>query len=133
MRCEHTGCNEPVTYTLPPVPGSPVHHLCMAHQLEGRLKKHTEESPVCRHCGHGREARMEGKVLEENRGLWSYVDLLEARLDKIAAALGVEGEYIDSIGPMLEAIDRLKLLEARDNTYEPAEMDYTLEEDEVSF
>lgn len=76
---------------------------------------------------------MEGKVLEENRGLWSYVDLLEARLDKIAAALGVEGEYIDSIGPLLEAIDRLKLLEARDNTYEPGEMDYTLEEDEVSF
>ena len=133
MKCEHTGCNELVTYLLPAPPGEPVRNLCMPHQWEERLKKRTEEPPVCTHCGHGREARMEGKVLEENRGLWSYVDLLEARLDKLAGLLGVEGEYIDSIGPLIEAIERLKLLEARDNTYEPAEMDYHLEEDERSF
>lgn len=125
MKCEHTGCNEPVTYLLPPVPGSPVRHLCMAHQLEER----TQESPVCRHCGHGREARMEGKVLEENRGLWGYVDILEKRLDVLARALGVEGDYIDSIGPLLEAIDKLKGAALHTQL---READYTLEEDELS-
>ena len=132
MKCEYSDCNELVTYLLPKPPGEPVRHLCMSHQLEERLKKRTEESPVCSHCGHGWEARMEGKILEENRGLWGYVDLLEKRLDSLARLLGVEDEYVDSISPMIEAIEKLKLLEARDNTYELAEMDYHLEEDERS-
>lgn len=74
---------------------------------------------------------MTSSLLEENRGLWSYVDLLEARLDKLAQALGVEGEYIDSIGPLFEAIDRLKA-----NQVPPlprADDSFTLEPEERGF
>lgn len=131
MKCENPDCNEPVTYLLPAPPGQTVRNLCMAHQWIDRCQ-FKEEPPVCRHCGHGREARMEGKILEENRGLWGYVDLLEKRLDSLARLLGVEDEYVDSISPLIEAIEKLKLLEARDNTYDLVEMDYHLEEDERS-
>jgi broad-specificity NMP kinase len=39
--------------------------------------------------------------------LLDYTDLLEARLEQIAKYVGAE-HYVDSIGPIFEAIDKLK-------------------------
>lgn len=45
---------------------------------------------------------------EENAKLYNYINLLEDRLQHIADYVGANN-YIDSIGPILEAIDQLKI------------------------
>lgn len=44
---------------------------------------------------------------QEIEQLYYYVEMLEDRLQKIADYVGAN-DYIDSIGPILEAIDKLK-------------------------
>ena len=48
-----------------------------------------------------------GVEIDELDELYTYVEILEDRLEMIAKSLGVT-DYIDSIGPILDEIDRLK-------------------------
>lgn len=48
-----------------------------------------------------------GVEIDELDELYRYVEILEDRLEMIAKHLGVT-DYIDSIGPILDEIDRLK-------------------------
>lgn len=137
MKCSYPDCHDLVVYVLPPDPShsrSWEKHLCARHRAE-EIESHLQHGdPSCTCEDHERQKfkgnEMANKLFNENLGLWRYVDLLEARLDQIARALGAEKDYVDSIGPLLDAIDKLK---SSATPVQLRDMDYHLEEDERSF